>query len=131
MTNRVSELTAKEMTKVEVNSVLDHRKFDGKLQMIDFEFRSKDSNDKKIVKCFDKLGVGLIENFIDGEDVDPEDLESGSEGDSSGSESEQYNYSISESEQESSEEEQKMSRKELQRQKLVEKLKKMKGLGKK
>lgn len=135
--HKVNPQTAKEMTKVEVNSVLFHRKFDGALQMIDLGFRSKDSNDKKIVKAFDRLGVGKVEDFLDGEDVDPEDLTEG-EGDSSsesGSDSSEddYEYNISDSSEEesSSEDDRKLSRKEVQRRRLVEKLKKMKGLGKK
>ena len=70
----VSAQTAKEMTKVELNHCSFHRKFDGKLNMIDFEFEKRDKNKKKIRKVFDVLGYGLIENFIDDEDVDPEDL---------------------------------------------------------
>ena len=103
-------------------------KFDGKLQLINLELRSKDSNNKKIIKCFDKLGVGLIEKFVDGEDVDPEDFESASESDRSSSSDTDYNYNISDSSSESEEEH--VSRKEKQKQKLVEKLKRLKGLGK-
>lgn len=70
----VSAQTAKEMTKVELNHCSFHRKFDGKLKIIDFEFEKRDKNKKKIRKVFDILGYGLIENFIDDEDIDPEDL---------------------------------------------------------
>lgn len=69
----VSELTAKEMTKVELN-VYFHRKFNGTLQKINFGFKPKDSNKRKIKRVFDKLGYGQIDEFIDQEDVDPEDL---------------------------------------------------------
>jgi len=93
----VSERTAKEMSKIEVNSVMFHRKFDGKLQTIDFGFKKKDSNRKRIVKCFKVLGLGLIENFIDKEDIDPEDLAGSSESDQF---SDDYNYSSSEPESE-------------------------------
>lgn len=70
----VSETTAKEMTKIDLNSHSFHRKFDGKLKDIDFEFRKRDSNETKICKCFDVLGYGQIEDYIDGEDIDEEDL---------------------------------------------------------
>jgi hypothetical protein len=70
----VSETTAKEMTKVDLNSHSFHRKFDGKLEMINFDFRKRDGNETKICKCFDILGYGQIEDYIDQEDIDPEDL---------------------------------------------------------
>jgi len=80
----VSAQTAKEMTKVELNHCSFHRKFDGKLNVIDFEFEKRDKNKKKIRKVFDVLGYGLIENFIDDEDVDPEDLITDSDEDTEG-----------------------------------------------
>lgn len=70
----VCEKTAKEMTKLDLNSHSFHRKFDGVLKPIDFEFRKKDSNETKICKVFDTLGYGQIEDYIDNEDIDPEDL---------------------------------------------------------
>lgn len=70
----VSETTAKEMTKVDLNSHSFHRKFDGKLEMIDFDFRKRDSNETRICKCFDVLGYGQIQDYIDEEDIDEEDL---------------------------------------------------------
>jgi hypothetical protein len=78
----VSAQTAKEMTKIDMNAYSFHRKFDGKLKTIDFGFRRKDSNDTKIGKVFDVLGYGQIEDFIDDEDIDPEDLVTDSESDS-------------------------------------------------
>jgi len=77
----VSAITAKEMTKVELNHCSFHRKFDGKLQKIDLGFEKKDKNKRKIKKTFEILGYGLIENFVDDEDIDPEDLVSGSDSD--------------------------------------------------
>lgn len=100
----VSEKTAKEMTKVELNALMFHRKFDGKLDKIDLKLNRRDSNDKKLVKIFKKLGIGRIDDFIDGEDIDPEDLASGSEDDSESDETD-YNYEISESDEESDQEE--------------------------
>lgn len=79
----VSATTAKEMTKLELNHCSFHRKFDGKLKKIDFDFKKKDGNETKICKVFDVLGYGKIEDYIDDEDIDEEDLRSGSDSDSS------------------------------------------------
>jgi len=69
----VSAQTAKEMTKVDLNAHQWHRKFDGKLQKIDLNLRAK-KDEKKMIKIFDILGYGQIENYISDEDVDEEDL---------------------------------------------------------
>ncbi len=81
MDHYVSALTAKEMTKVDLNHTSFHRKFDGKLKKINFGFKKKDGNETKICKIFDVLGYGKIENFIDDEDLDEEDLVSNDEED--------------------------------------------------
>jgi len=65
----VSEQTAKEMSKIEVNSYMYHRKFDGELEIIDFDFEKDDDNDDMLEKLFDVIGMGGVENYIDGEDV--------------------------------------------------------------
>lgn len=83
----VSAQTAKEMSKVDLNHTSFHRKFDGKLQKIDFGFGKKDKNKRKIKKVNDILGYGAIDEFIDDEDIDPEDLVSGSESDDTDNES--------------------------------------------
>ena len=72
----VDAKTAKEMTKLELNSYSFHRKFDGKLEMINFNFKKKDlrDNERMICKVFDHLGYGQIEDFITDEDLDDEDL---------------------------------------------------------
>jgi hypothetical protein len=70
----VSEKTAKEMTKVDLNHYSFHRKFDGKLKSIDLGLKEHYNNVKKMSKVFDVLGYGKIEDFIDMEDIDPEDL---------------------------------------------------------
>jgi hypothetical protein len=72
--NPVSAITAKEMTKVDLNAKSFHRKFDGKLQKINLDFKPKDGNETKICKTFDILGYGSIDEFIDDEDIDEEDL---------------------------------------------------------
>jgi len=64
----VSEQTAKEMIKVELN-VYFHRKFDGVLKRIDFGYKEKDNNKKKIKRVFIKLGYGMIDKYIDQEDI--------------------------------------------------------------
>ena len=73
----VCERTAKEMTKVDLNYYSFHRKFDGKLKNIDLGFKDHHSNEKKMSKAFNVLGYGKIEDFIDQEDIDPEDIGSG------------------------------------------------------
>ena len=70
----VSEQTAKEMTKLELNSISFHRKFDGKLKTVNLGLKRKDSNEKRINRIDNKLGFGKIENYIDEEDIDEEDL---------------------------------------------------------
>lgn len=67
--NLVSETTAKEMTKLELNYFTYHRKFDGVLQDIDFRFKKNSSNEKKIYKITRYLGFGQIEDFISDEDT--------------------------------------------------------------
>ena len=78
----VSALTAKEMTKIDLNATSFHRKFDGKLKKIDFEFSKKDGNETKIYKVYDTIGFGKIEEFIDDEDIDEEDMVNASENES-------------------------------------------------
>jgi len=77
----VSAQTAKEMTKLELNSYSFHRKFDGKLKKINFKFKSKDlrSDERMMGKVFDLLGYGQIEDYISDEDLDSEDLVTDSE----------------------------------------------------
>lgn len=70
----ISETTAKELTKLELNHHSFHRKFDGILDRIELNLRKKDKNEKKMVKVFDILGYGQIEDYIDKEDLDEEDL---------------------------------------------------------
>ena len=70
----ISEKTAKELTKLELNHISFHRKFDGKLDKIDLGLRDKYNNEKKMTKVFDILSYGQIEDFIDREDIDEEDL---------------------------------------------------------
>jgi len=94
--HNVSAITAKEMTKIELNSYAFHRKFDGKLDNINLGFKKKDKNEKMICKTFDQLGYGQIEDYISDEDLDPEDLISNSES---------YSESESESEEEENENE--------------------------
>lgn len=73
--------TAKEMTKLEVNSYSFHRKFDGKLSMISLGLKKRDDNDDMLEKLFDKLGLGQIEDYVEDEDIDSDDLVSDSSDD--------------------------------------------------
>lgn len=76
----VSEQTAREMMRLDLNFESKHRKFDGKLKRIDFGFKPHNSDEKKIRKANRKLARGKIELYVDGEEVDSEsDSESGSE----------------------------------------------------
>jgi len=117
----VSEQTAKEMTKVDLNHYSFHRKFDGTLKKIDLKLKDSYKNEKKMAKVFDVLGYGRIDEFIDGEDIDPEDLANGSDQESS-SESESDS---SESESESSESESESSESESEEEKSNKKKGKM------
>ena len=66
--------TAKEMTRLEVNSYSFHRKFDGSMPMISLGLKKRDDNDDMLEKLFDKLGLGLIEDYVQDEDIDSDDL---------------------------------------------------------
>lgn len=62
------ERTAKEMIMLEVNTIF-HRKFDGKMDMINLELKKRDDNEDMMYKIFEKIGMGQIEDFVSGEDV--------------------------------------------------------------
>lgn len=122
----LSEKTAKEMTKVEINSVMFHRKFDGKLEKIDFKFKRHHENEDKIVKVFEKIGLGQIEDYVDGEDIDPEDLVEVNENDETDKESEEESGSEdseSESSSSSSSEEEKRKKKGKSKKEAIEEIK--------
>ena len=78
----VTAVTAKQMTKLELNSYAFHRKFDGKLQRINLGFRTRDDDERMMCKAFDMLAYGQIEDYINDEDLDPEDLTDRSESES-------------------------------------------------
>jgi hypothetical protein len=108
----VSELTAKEMSKVDLNHYSFHRKFDGVLKKIDLKLKDKQSNDRKLKNVFKVLGYGRIDEYIDGEDIDPEDLRENCTADScSDTESESESETETETESESEEEPPKCSKK--------------------
>ena len=79
----VSEETARQMCLVDLNAYMFHRKFNGKLQKINFGFSKRDDNEDRIEKVYDKIGNGDIDNYLDGEEdlsdeneiVDDEDVE--------------------------------------------------------
>ena len=81
-----SEQTAREMIKLEVNSVSFHRMFTGKLQFINLELKKRDDNEDMLMKCYEILGMGQIEDYVNGEFIHPEDLEENDEDSESGDE---------------------------------------------
>lgn len=105
--NLVSPQTAKELTKVCLNDGSPHRKFDGTLEFINFEFRKKDINLVRLIKVCETIGNGNIENYIDEEDFDPEDYE---EVDEEGEDEEENSDSSTSSEESDQEEEQEEER---------------------
>ncbi len=72
--NLVSAITAKEMTKVDLNSEQWHRKFDGKLEKIKFRFKEKHDDEDKMYVVYKKLGCGSIADYINDEDIDTDDM---------------------------------------------------------
>jgi len=72
----VSEDTACHMCMVDLNAFMFHRKFNGKLQKIDFGFSRKDDNEDRIEKFHEKLGFGDIDKYVDGEEEFKDDNES-------------------------------------------------------
>lgn len=75
----VNAQTAKEMTKLDLNACLYHRKFDGKMKLVNLGLKRKDKNETKMCKAFEQLGYGQIEDYISDEDIDTEDLTDGSD----------------------------------------------------
>ena len=51
------------MTMVDINSFQYHRKFDGKLQYIDFKLRKRDDNEDMIDKVHNVLAFGDIDKY--------------------------------------------------------------------
>jgi hypothetical protein len=66
--NRVSERTAKEMSRLDFGSKWRNRKFDGKLERINFGFKKRDRTIEKMHKIFDHIGYGQIEDYVGDED---------------------------------------------------------------
>ena len=82
----VSEQTAREMCLVDLNSTMFHRKFDGTLKKIKFDFSKRDDNDDRLEKMYELIGGGDIDNFVDGEEEFESDKRSDKESDESKSE---------------------------------------------
>jgi hypothetical protein len=99
LTNPVSETTAKEMTRVDLNHFAPHRKFDGKMEKINLGLKEKSSNNRKIIRVNKILSYGGIEAFIEDEDMNTD--QEGSEDE----ENELIESKIEKGEDESSEEE--------------------------
>jgi len=78
----VCEKTAKEMTKLDLNAYMPHKKFDGELKEVKLQLKEVSSdltkkkkerlNDKNIEKINEKLGYGQIEDFLSQEDENSE-----------------------------------------------------------
>lgn len=88
----VSETTAKDMIRVDLNHYSPHRKFDGVLKTVDLGLKAHYRNEKKMGKVFDVLGYGQIEDYIDNEEIDPNkvaDEEESSDDDTSSSDEEE------------------------------------------
>lgn len=98
----VSEQTAKEMCSVDLNSYMFHRKFDGMLQRIDFQFSRRDNNEDRIAKVHELLGLGDIDQFVDGEDPCEDGYELHSESSSESAQVEESTVVDSETSSESS-----------------------------
>lgn len=94
----VSENTAREMTRIDLNYHSRHRKFDGELTPIDFRFKNNHDN-HRINKVNKLLQFGGIENFVTNEAI-PDNMDAVSAETSSSDE-----YDTSGSETESSESE--------------------------
>ena len=75
----VSEQTAREMCTVDLNAGMFHRKFDGTLKKIRFDFSKRDDNEERIEKIYDMIGRGDIDNFVDGEEEFSDDNSSNEE----------------------------------------------------
>ena len=73
----VSEQTAREMCKVDLNSQSFHRKFDGTLEMIDFDLDDDDDDEDRIEKINRLIGYGNIDRFITYEDPCDSDYDGG------------------------------------------------------
>jgi hypothetical protein len=58
ISNTVSEQTAIEMCSINTHNLTLNRKFDRTLKHIDFEFKQSDTNQKRIEKVFDVIGMG-------------------------------------------------------------------------
>ena len=89
----VCEKTAKEVTRLDLNSYMPHKKFDGVLKTVDLSLKELTDdmtkkkkeriNDKNIKTINDILAYGQIEDFLDDEDENSQaEYESGSDDDS-------------------------------------------------
>ena len=74
LVNLVNEETASDIIMLELNSVSYHRKFDGVLKHVDFDFKEDDNDMYRLYKIFDVLGNGNIDEYISDEDIPPNHL---------------------------------------------------------
>jgi hypothetical protein len=81
--NLVSETCVDEMIMLELNAVTYHRKFEGVLDMIDFGFDMSDDDDQKLSKVFAMIGDGEIDQYITGEFIPPDHVDTDTDSDGS------------------------------------------------
>ena len=105
--------TAREMTRLKLNYKMNHRKFDGKMEMVDLGFKDSDTNRQKIIKTFGVIGIGSICNYLDerdythDEDDETDDSDYAYKSQSSSDEDGEDNSDTTESSSSESEEEEK------------------------
>jgi len=94
--NLVSLDCVNQMIMLELNSVTYHKRYDGKMKMIDLWFKQKDKDTKRLSKVDDVMGNGHMDNFLSDEFIPeshrPTDSDMGSDSDEdtlSGSDSEE------------------------------------------
>lgn len=94
--NLITQDAVNQFILLELNSVMYHRRYDGKMQMIDFNFKKKDKDTKRLVKIDDLLGGGAIDKYVEDQYIPKEheptesDLEESSSDDSDEDEKPDY-----------------------------------------
>jgi hypothetical protein len=88
----VSEQTAREMCKLDINPFMYHRKFNGSLKKIHLKLHNYYENEDKIERVNKLIGYGGIDKFVDGEEILHSDSEYCSD---SNSDEDSYNDSDS------------------------------------
>jgi hypothetical protein len=89
--NLLSQEAVDQFILLELNSVMYHRRYDGKMQKIDFQFRKKDKDTKRLLKIDEMLAGGAIDKYVEDQYIpkEHEPTESDLETDDSDSESDE------------------------------------------